>query len=831
MGVTRIKLLRRSLIGLIALVLLAVAINWVQTWRTRARMVRQTAQILSSEMIRSADSIEYSENENGVTRFRLRAQKLLETRQGKSLLQGIEAFDFNPDGSVRNQIRSRNAEYDREARKARFQHDVRIQVGTGVVLRTENLLYDIPNNIGQTDDGLQFESEQAKGKAKTARYDSSRRILDLKGDLDFILQRPIARPDGTHATENVRVTSDTGYYSEADLLIVFRGRSHLDSDTSSLSGDDIEARFTPDRKRLTSLMSQGHAAYTSKNPADRRTLQGDRIDFRIVDPPGALERIDVFGNARFSSDSDAGRQQLKGGQIHVQMDPERGLPLKIDSSTGVEFVLTRAAESTSVSGNRLESGFVAGSDLLEQVHVWEGARMSTRGAQPGQSDELKADDLRLRFAARDGNSVPQELNAQGSVQWTAAPVTNPAGIQTQAGRKLTAAALVMRYAEAGDTLESGDATGNVVMEGFQPAQSGRNELRRLHADAVHFLFFPHANRLREFTGSGNVRVFYRRPPDPGTDAPGQDIQTSSANIKATFIEQDGSAESVAQWGSFSYQDGTRTATSGRGDYDARKDTLLLRESPRIADTRSTTTGETIEYDQKSKILTVKRRVRSVLGAKSSEGQNTPFGASSTGGSAPSVVTAESMQYWTDDAHARYGGGVQMLSESGQLQADTLDIQDSGEKVEAQGHVSHLTVRRENAPPADGKSPKPAPEEKQSKPVLIRAAQLKYAKRENTIHYSGGVTLESADLRITSESMDAAFDAEGKRIERATARGNLNIRQAGREAKGEQGEYYLTPGKFVVTGTLAEIRDPVRGKSQARRLTFFTSDDRILLENH
>ncbi len=827
MHLTGIKLLRRSLIALIAVVLVAVAINWVQTWRARARMVQRTAQILSSEMIRSADSIEYSENENGVTRFRLRAEKLLETRQGKSLLQGIEAFDFNPDGSVRNQIRSRNAEYDREGRRARFQHDVRIAVGTGVVLRTETLLYDMPNNIGETNDGLLFESEQARGRAQSARYDSTRRILDLKGDLDFVLQRPIARPDGTHAVENVHVTSDAGYYSESDLLIVFRGRSHLDSETSSLSGDDIEARFTADRKRLTSLMSQGNASYESKNDADRRLLQGDRIDFRIVDPPGALERIDVFGNARFSSDSDSGRQQLQGGEIHVQMDVERGLPLKIDSSAGVEFTLTRGAESTSVSGNRLESGFVPGGNLLEQVHVWGGARMSTRGAQQGTSDELRADDLRLRFGTYEQRNVPRQLDAQGSVQWTSAPVTDQKGKQTQAGRSLTASGLVLRYAESGIALESGDATGNVVLEGLQAAQADRTEFRRLHADTVHFLFFPGVNRLREFTGAGNVRVFYRRPPDPAQEAPAQDIQTSSANIKATFAPQDGSAESLAQWGAFSYQDGARSATAGRGDYDARTGALLLRESPRIVDAGSTTTGETIEYDERGKILTVKRRVRSVLGTRGA-GQNTPFGAT-TAGSAPSVVTAEHMQYWTADSRARYAGSVQMLSESSQLQAETLEIRDSGDQVEAQGQVRHLVVRRGTANSA-GKNPPPRAEGRESKPMLIRAAQLKYAKKENTIHYSGEVTLESEDLRLSSDSLDAAFDAEGRRIERATARGKLNILQAGREAKGDQGEYYLAPGKFVVTGNLAEIRDPARGKSQARRLTFFTSDDRILLEN-
>jgi hypothetical protein len=44
------------------------------------------------------------------------------------------------------------------------------------------------------------------------------------------------------------------------------------------------------------------------------------------------------------------------------------------------------------------------------------------------------------------------------------------------------------------------------------------------------------------------------------------------------------------------------------------------------------------------------------------------------------------------------------------------------------------------------------------------------------------------------------------------------------------DYFISPGKFVVTGKPAELSDPAKGKSFARRLTFFTADDRLLLEN-
>ena len=108
--------------------------------------------------------------------------------------------------------------------------------------------------------------------------------------------------------------------------------------------------------------------------------------------------------------------------------------------------------------------------------------------------------------------------------------------------------------------------------------------------------------------------------------------------------------------------------------------------------------------------------------------------------------------------------------------------------------------------------------------------LRYLKAENTVHYAGGVTLQTMDLWMSSENLDAVFQAGERRIEKAAARGQVHIRQGAREIRGQAGDYFLTPGKFVVTGELAEILDPDKGKSAARRLTFYTADDRILLEN-
>ncbi len=835
MQVVHIKLIRKLLFGLILLVLGAVAFNYVQTFRRRARLVTQAAKILSTEMARSADSFERSEYDNGLPRFTLKAQRLLETRQGKSLLEGIEASDRNPDGSKRNQIRSKRADYDRDAQKAFFYDDVRILTSQGAEIRTNSLRYDLKANIGETEDKLELISRQVHGWARGVYYDHDRQQLTLKADVDLTLERSVRDREGKNQIETLRARSQRAYYAEDGRTIRWEGAARIDSDTATLSGERIEATFTEDKKRLTSLVCLGNALYRSKDPADSRALQGDRMDFGINHESGSLEWIDVNGHAAFETRSEGPGQVLRGTGIRVELDPDESVPKNIRAHGTVEFRDKRETEETVVFGEQLEAAFLPKSTLLENMRVWAGAHMTSRDTRDGGIEDLRADEIRMHFRNSGGRSAMQRLDAERSVKWTSTPGKKGEGKSSGSVRSLDAAKLLMLYSDLGDFLESGRADGNVLLSGMPATGSAQTEIRRMKADEVRFSFFPKGNKVKVIEGEGHVQVLYSRPADPTRGSQQEESTATSSNLKAVFRESDGAAETISQWGDFAFEDGVRKAASGRSDYSADKDLLVLRDSPRITDTNGTTTGEIISYDRKEKTLLVEKRVRSVL-TPSGTSENTPF-SSASGSTSPSVVTADEMKYWTDGGQIRYSGNVQMLSENSQLQARNLVVYDAGVRIEADGEVKHVlprTAMAQGQKPSPQAAPKtgPAPKKDSSAgaPILIRSSHLRYLKAENSVHYTGNVTLESEDLWMASESLDAVFEEEGRRVERAAARGKVHIRQAGREVKGDSGDYYLAPGKFVVLGQLAEISDPEKGRSSARRLTFFSADDRILLEN-
>jgi len=107
--------------------------------------------------------------------------------------------------------------------------------------------------------------------------------------------------------------------------------------------------------------------------------------------------------------------------------------------------------------------------------------------------------------------------------------------------------------------------------------------------------------------------------------------------------------------------------------------------------------------------------------------------------------------------------------------------------------------------------------------------MSYLKDKNKINYSGKVSMHSKDADISSDELDAIPDAEGKKIKQATARGNVAVQYGTRSCKGDTADYSLDSKKLIVTGKPAELYDPVKGRSYARRLTSSTADDTILLE--
>jgi LPS export ABC transporter protein LptC len=824
-----VQFIRRILIGVIILTLGSLLFNYLQAWSRRSRQVTKVPQILDAALKRSAKDVEYSEYRGTprVLRFRIHAKLLLETQAGKNLLEGIEAYDFNPDGSERNLIRSQKAEYDAEQKLVDFLGDVRLSLSGKIEVRTNSLHYDLNSGIGTSPDSLSFQSEQMRGTARGVRFDQKQQALTLDSAVDVTLEQRLRQKGGAAEPRVIHATANRAYCSEITHQIILEGKARIVADPQILSGEKIEAVFDSAGTRLRSLTASGNAMYDSKSPEDTRTMGADQLAFQIG-KSGVLEKINMLGQAWFSSKSASDEQDLRGEAIDVGFDAAE-LPTLIKACTAVSFHLKREKERIFISGHQLDAGFISGTKYLQTILVRknggsrEQAKMSMETSASGGS-ELQADEIGMSLHESGGRSVLEKLRADGSARYLSRSAGS-GGENAEPVRSMRASRLEMTQSGTEDFLESGSATGNVVIEEESKKPSSSPQMKRLSADYARFRFFPGGNALKNLDANGHVQITYENK-GSGKAAAIEQFRTASDYMSAAFNLQSGKsvAESVAQWGKFTYEDGARSASAGRCDYDSGKAILVLTDSPKISDKTQSTTGGRVEYDRNLKVLSVFGKVRSVLNG--ANGSGSFFGSSSS--SSPGIVNSDEMRYWTESGRVRYSRNVRVLSENQVLTTDMLEISDTLDRVDAQGSVNQWISPKDSRGSGVRGKPKETPVVA-GLMTKVQSLAMTYSKQKNQISYLGQVLLHSRDLDLSSDNLDAVPDPDGKSLQQATAHGRVVVHMGERECKGDIADYFADSRKVIVTGNPAEIFDPTRGRSTARRLTSFTADDTILLE--
>ena len=122
------------------------------------------------------------------------------------------------------------------------------------------------------------------------------------------------------------------------------------------------------------------------------------------------------------------------------------------------------------------------------------------------------------------------------------------------------------------------------------------------------------------------------------------------------------------------------------------------------------------------------------------------------------------------------------------------------------------------------------------PVNVTAARLVYADSERTARFEGGVVVKGSDATVTADHVSVYLQPRSggavvgpSQLDRVVAEGNVVIQEPDRRAKGEKLVYLAAEGKFVLTGGLPSIFDAEHGTTTGDSLTFFSRDDRVLVE--
>jgi len=383
-----------------------------------------------------------------------------------------------------------------------------------------------------------------------------------------------------------------------------------------------------------------------------------------------------------------------------------------------------------------------------------------------------------------------------------------------------AAASIDFGVQNGRVLHSAVTSGPAEIQVIPADAKGGNTV----ADAGHFeAGFDTHGRLTRVLGFPQAKVV--------TKTPGQPDKTSTSDrLDATF-DGSGSISAMLQEGNFHYLEPAangqgREAWAERARFTPSDDMLVLSGSPRVQQGGLTTSAQTVRFNRRSGDAFAEGAVKSTY----SDLKPQPGGAL-LATSDPIHVTAASMTARRASSSALYSGEARLWQGGNIVQAPTIDFNRDTRTVVAQSTSAAPVTTVFVSQDKDGRQT----------PTNVSAARLTYQDSQRQARFEGGVVLRGGEITVTAEQVDAylvaarstaapATPAAGpSQLDHIVAVKNVTVEEPKRRATGQRLVYTAQDGKFVLTGGPPSIFDAEHGKITGDSLTFFSRDDRVLVE--
>ncbi len=403
----------------------------------------------------------------------------------------------------------------------------------------------------------------------------------------------------------------------------------------------------------------------------------------------------------------------------------------------------------------------------------------------------------------------------------------------------------------GNQLKAGDTVGKATItilpspSGAKSAKSeggsqdiGGNATTVATAGKFHTTFDDN-NRMKTLHGSPDSRIV--------SASPGQPEKVSTARNLDVQFGPDGSAEKLIQTGDFQYHEASadpkaagRSAFADVATYTTGDTMLVLTGSPRILDSGMTTTAEVIRINRQTGDGFADNNVKTTY----SDLKPQPNGAL-LANSDPIHVTAQHMAGQKQPGLAHYTGNVRLWQTDNMVRAPKMDFDNEKRSIvawsDASQTVSSLFVQQ-------GQNGKLTP-------VDVASDRLTYVDEERRARYTGHVFARSATNTVSAKQIDIYLkpaEAPGKeapaqppaaqkkspvpgsngpsQIDHMVAVGDVVVTEPNRRAVGDRLVYTADDGRYYLTGKSPSIFDAEHGTVWGDSLTFYSRDDRVLVES-
>ncbi len=762
---------RKWLVGSVCVLIAAVTISY---WIARSRVqpvLHNVPQQLGIDIQQTSDGFTLSKSEGGRTIYTIKASKAVQFKQGgHAELKNVDIVVYGKNHDRYDQIYGDHFTYDQDTGNITAVGEVHIdlqgnaegpskpdqappaELKNPLHLVTNALTFNQKTGIAETNDVVNFTTEQARGSAKGAYYDSKQNELELKSDIHIV----------TTGNRAAVITGTSGVIQKNPRQAVLIN-ARIDQPDRTLTADKGTLLFSPDNT-VQHVVAEGNVHVQSRGPSII-DVYGPRGDLNMG-PKNTVEQAIVSGGARFDTQ---GSSVAHGSADTFIVDFE-------------------------------------GKNEASKFHMIKNARMK-QDPQPGKSGsagqpmEIAADQLNFQLA--NGNEL-QTADTVGKAAITILP--SPPGTKPA------------KPANPGQEM------------------GGSNSTTVATAGKFHATF--EANRIHMLHGWPNSKIV--------STTPGEPDKTSIADKLDVTFGPDGGVQKLIQTGNFEYhepgpnpQTGGRSAFADMATYTPNDEILVLTGSPRVIDGGMTTTAVHVKMNRQTGEGFADDDVKTTY----SDLKPQPDGAL-LANSDPIHVTAQHMTATKQPGIAHYTGNVRLWQTANVVRAPKMDFDNVNRSILAESDksqtVSSLFVQQSQ----DGKLT----------PVDITADKLTYIDQERRARYTGNVLAKSPTFTVTTEQLDVylkAADPDAKnttttaqkpkgpslpgsdtpsQIDHMIAIGRVVVTEPNRRAVGDRLVYTADDAKYILTGKSPSIFDAEHGTVWGDSLTFYTHDDRVLVES-
>jgi lipopolysaccharide export system protein LptA len=802
--------LRRLLAGTALLLTVVVAGMYFYARSRATNVLKAIPGKIGIEISKTASGFQLSKSDGKRTLFIVQASNVKEFKlDGNAELRNVNIVLYGRDSSRFDQIYGDDFVFNQKTGDVTAKGEVQIDLVANpsgltspdqstpkdlqnpIHLKTRDLVFNKDSGNAMTDARVEFQTPQATGWAVGVKYAGKSNTLTLSSQIHVVLNGPNAAViDADHGiiTNDPReITLDHPHLSRQDGMVqsehaVFYLNHENQVERILATGDVAAETRTEGTKRTASSASRNSAA-----------------DKTAVQPQSSQVRS-------------------RADQAELLLEGKRNL-LHNATMTGHVHVEQTGAEPMQGDAGRAILDF-SGQNQLQKVHALDGVRLTQKAADGNKP------------AAKGLGSGPQDFELTASI----IDFTVAQGHILEHAVTSGAAQITIAHAQ-----EPGSRTARTPAPQRTVVTAGKF--------AAQFAFSDGRDHLTSVHGAPDARIVNSTSGEP-------DRISTSESVDAVFLPQ-GGIDSITQKGSVAYSDEQppdkrMQAWANSARYTPADQMLVLTGNPRVANAGMATTANTIHINRATGEALAQGDVKTTY----SELKEQPDGALLSS-SSPIHVTAHSMTAKNNPGVALYTGNARLWQDANIIEAPAIRFDRDRRFVTAEGTpaqpVQTILVQTEKVPPEKSRTEKSSETGKKagkgaakasslsgSTPISITAATLTYSDSERKVHYEGGVVAKGADFTASAKTVDAyllprsqtsnnqSFAGTGQ-LDHMVALDDVVIQQPGRRAEGQKLVYTAADDKFVLTGGPPSIFDAEQGKITGVSLTFFRSDDRVLVE--